>query len=485
MATTFTPTLNVINPDPFGLGIPIDPITESPLWSTYGRSGEDNPYRSAQFFVPTPGDPREIEPYAGLPTDVSEYGPDGNGELSEQEMPSLGWKDVVGAGAHYYGLEAADLAGQAYMKDPTLPYLGLGEGIKGAPGQIYSDIKAVPGQTVEFLENWTGLDTQGQTLGDYFSPGGSSIVDPVAPAVSTSVPAPAAPPPVSPSIVDHYGAPDPNWVAPEQAAYMATPDPASFQLPSVADPSTAIFDTYAGSAPSAANVVAPDLAGSYASGYTPGDYGSAMVGQPDVVSYGAGQGTAMGSNVTTQQPGGFYGGAAQTGIMTGVVTFGMALLQGASVAEAAKSAAFSGGGAALGFAAGGPIGAVVGSFIGSTVGGMSVLCGELNSQGRLSNKARRIEEVWSLKNVHPLVIRGYHTWAVSYARAMQKSALLSKITGWYVIPRVKEIMYLSGKREKPHYGGKLVRLIFEPMCFAIGCVAKFFDTKQMEWSGAQ
>ena len=130
--------------------------------------------------------------------------------------------------------------------------------------------------------------------------------------------------------------------------------------------------------------------------------------------------------------------------------------------------------------------AVTGSgFYGGIAGGIAglfrVICTELNSQGLLTDNELRAEQWYTLKKIHPLVIRGYHVWAVPYVRLMQKSSRFSAFTNWWAGARAKEILYKCGKRDKPHYGGKLARLVVEPFCFVIGCVAWAFDIPELEW----
>ena len=122
-----------------------------------------------------------------------------------------------------------------------------------------------------------------------------------------------------------------------------------------------------------------------------------------------------------------------------------------------------------------------GGITGGIAGLLRVICTELNSQGLLTDDELRAEQWYTLKKIHPLVIRGYHVWAVPYVRLMQKSSRFSVFTNWWAGARAKEILYKCGKRDKPHYGGKLARLVVEPFCFVIGCVAWALDIPELEW----
>ena len=122
-----------------------------------------------------------------------------------------------------------------------------------------------------------------------------------------------------------------------------------------------------------------------------------------------------------------------------------------------------------------------GGIAGTVAGMFRVICTELNSQGLLTDAELRAEQWYTLKKIHPLVIRGYHVWAVPYVRLMQRSSRFSAFTNWWAGARAKEILYKCGKRDKPHYGGKLARLVVEPFCFVIGCVAWALDIPELEW----
>lgn len=97
-----------------------------------------------------------------------------------------------------------------------------------------------------------------------------------------------------------------------------------------------------------------------------------------------------------------------------------------------------------------------------------VICTELVRQGRMTPSLQRLDIAFTLRELSPATVRGYHAWAVPYVRWMRKSklatALIEPIATW----RAKEIAHQLGERDKPHYRGKLVRLVMEPACWLIG-----------------
>ena len=184
----------------------------------------------------------------------------------------------------------------------------------------------------------------------------------------------------------------------------------------------------------------------------------------------------------TDWAGNLTGGGIQSGVFGGGLRFGLGMLSGEDTGTAAKRAGDVGLATAFGYTIGGDVGGAVGSFIGNLFN--RVICTELNAQGLLSDTELRAEELYTLRKIHPLTIRGYHIWAVPYVKIMQRSSLLSAFTNWWAGARAKEILYQCGKRENPHYGGKLARVIVEPVCFGIGCLAWAFNIPKLECRNA-
>lgn len=76
--------------------------------------------------------------------------------------------------------------------------------------------------------------------------------------------------------------------------------------------------------------------------------------------------------------------------------------------------------------------------------------------------------VFSYGHLSPTAIRGYHYWAIPYVRMMRVSPWAEKFMYPFVMARSYEIAYQLGYTDKPHYFGKLVRLVVEPAFYLIG-----------------
>jgi len=97
-----------------------------------------------------------------------------------------------------------------------------------------------------------------------------------------------------------------------------------------------------------------------------------------------------------------------------------------------------------------------------------VICTELVRQGRMAPSLQRLDIAFTLKKLSPTTVRGYHFWAIPYVRLMKKSHLATVLIDPFATWRALEIAYQMGDRDKPHLRGQLVRLIAEPVCWAIG-----------------
>ncbi|MCR4378645.1 MAG: LysM peptidoglycan-binding domain-containing protein [Rhodospirillales bacterium] len=100
-----------------------------------------------------------------------------------------------------------------------------------------------------------------------------------------------------------------------------------------------------------------------------------------------------------------------------------------------------------------------------------VICTELVRQGRMAPRLQRLDVAFTLRELSPVTVRGYHVWAVPYVRLMRKSklatALIEPVATW----RALEIAHRLGERDKPHHLGKAVRWVMEPLCWLIGHIA--------------
>ena len=104
-----------------------------------------------------------------------------------------------------------------------------------------------------------------------------------------------------------------------------------------------------------------------------------------------------------------------------------------------------------------------------------VICTQLLSEGFLDRRLWLCDVRFTLETLSPTTIRGYHLWAVPYVRLMRRYPLASEIIRPLSVWRAKEVAYQVGQRSQPHYGGKLVRAVGEPLCWLLGRVAPGTD----------
>jgi hypothetical protein len=191
--------------------------------------------------------------------------------------------------------------------------------------------------------------------------------------------------------------------------------------------------------------------GSSAAGSTAGNAGISQGGFGDKLTSGSNIGGAVGAGI----------GTAAVGLLTG---------------QEPEKAIKSGAGAALGTAVGsatplGPIGGFIGGSIGGALGGR-VICTELSRQGYMTQEDQLLDMHYTIEHLSNVHARGYFYWAYGYAKTMRREdwvgRLHTRIARALAIPRMEEIKYQVGLRKRPHYFGKVVRWIGEPMCYAIG-----------------
>jgi hypothetical protein len=80
----------------------------------------------------------------------------------------------------------------------------------------------------------------------------------------------------------------------------------------------------------------------------------------------------------------------------------------------------------------------------------------------------RADLEFTFRNVSPTTVRGYHAWATPYVKLMRKHAWAERIMLPIARSRAEEIGHIVGIRERGSLMGKCVRVIMEPMCYAIG-----------------
>ena len=83
---------------------------------------------------------------------------------------------------------------------------------------------------------------------------------------------------------------------------------------------------------------------------------------------------------------------------------------------------------------------------------------------------QRLDIAFTLKHLSPATVRGYHFWAVPYVRVMKRSPLATRLMEPLARWRAEEIAYQMKARTKPHWRGRVVRLLGEPVCWVLGTV---------------
>jgi len=181
-------------------------------------------------------------------------------------------------------------------------------------------------------------------------------------------------------------------------------------------------------------------------------------------------------NVTTSE---IFTDPTQIGIAGGqaVGNFAVQLIAGEDPASAARKA----GASALASHVAksiftpilGPIGGAVAGFVGGALGGR-VICNELMKQGLLSKEDVILDYRFTRDYLTPQHVNGYHLWAVWVVKQMRKGRMVSF---WKYIAqsRANEIAYIYGKKDKPDYVGKAIRIIGEPVCWFLGLFCKKTD----------
>ncbi|HEY9078409.1 hypothetical protein [Magnetovibrio sp.] len=109
---------------------------------------------------------------------------------------------------------------------------------------------------------------------------------------------------------------------------------------------------------------------------------------------------------------------------------------------------------------------------GSSGGGDNsrVICTELVRQGLMAPSLQRLDIAFTLHHLSPATVRGYHAWAVPYVRLMKRSQLATRLVEPLARWRAEEIAYRMKARVRPHYRGRVVRWVGEPLCWVLGSV---------------
>lgn len=106
-----------------------------------------------------------------------------------------------------------------------------------------------------------------------------------------------------------------------------------------------------------------------------------------------------------------------------------------------------------------------------------VICTHFFRRGMFERDLWRADLEFTFQNLSPKTVRGYHVWAIPYVRLMRRSKLAEAIMYPLAKARAVELAHQMGKREKGSFFGKIVRLVGEPICFAIG---HFVEQKEWE-----
>lgn len=108
----------------------------------------------------------------------------------------------------------------------------------------------------------------------------------------------------------------------------------------------------------------------------------------------------------------------------------------------------------------------------SSSGGSSrVICTYFYQKGELDAATYYADMEYTRRYLNGATVRGYHFWAVPYARALRQApgGLLEKIIRPVTIHRARELAYQMGvEGSRPNYLGKFFRWTIEPVCSLIG-----------------
>ncbi|UWU16980.1 hypothetical protein N2599_29690 (plasmid) [Rhizobium sullae] len=139
----------------------------------------------------------------------------------------------------------------------------------------------------------------------------------------------------------------------------------------------------------------------------------------------------------------------------------------------------------VGFAAGATGSIYNGGLSGGGNSSGRVICTHFFRRGMLDRDLWRADLEFTYQALSQTTVRGYQYWAIPYVRLMRRSPLAEKIMYPLAKARAEEIAYQAGRRSRGSLGGKLVRLIGEPLCFLIGSVVKQKDWAPLWAEGRQ
>lgn len=117
---------------------------------------------------------------------------------------------------------------------------------------------------------------------------------------------------------------------------------------------------------------------------------------------------------------------------------------------------------------------------GSGGGGSSrVICTHFYKAGDMPREHWLADMQFTMKHCSETTQRGYHYWAIPYVKLMRKSKLAENIMRPIALTRAKELAHKMGKSDKGSWTGKLVRMVLEPISYAIGLVVEQKDYRTL------
>ncbi|WP_260689330.1 hypothetical protein [Rhizobium leguminosarum] len=167
---------------------------------------------------------------------------------------------------------------------------------------------------------------------------------------------------------------------------------------------------------------------------------------------------------------GSWVGHVDRGLIGGTFAAGGALASTGSLGTAGIAGS-------AGFAAGASGSIYNGGLSGGGNSSGRVICTHFFRRGMLDRDLWRADLEFTFQSLSQTTVRGYQYWAIPYVHLMRRSPLAEKIMYPLARARALEIAYQAGRRSKGSLGGKVVRLIGEPLCFLIGSVVK-----QKDWA---
>ncbi len=105
-------------------------------------------------------------------------------------------------------------------------------------------------------------------------------------------------------------------------------------------------------------------------------------------------------------------------------------------------------------------------------GSSRVICTYFYHKGELDAATYYADMEYTRHYLKGATVRGYHFWAIPYARAMRQApgGLLEAIIRPVTIHRARELAHKMGvENSRPDYLGKAFRWTIEPVCTLIGC----------------